>query len=83
MDTMASVRPEVLVKAVQQARARGVILPTIAQQMNPALIPPAVVARLRGLGLWDIDPSPTTSCSRRRSRACARRSSSPSAIASR
>jgi cysteine synthase A len=56
MDTMASVRPEVLVKAVQQARARGVILPTIAQQMNPALIPPAVVARLRGLGLWDIDP---------------------------
>ena len=56
MNTMASVRPEVLAKAVKQARARGVILPTIAQQMNPALIPPAVVARLRGIGLWDANP---------------------------
>ena len=51
-----TVHPEVLKRTVQQARARGVILPTIAQQMDPSLIPPAVVERLRGVGLWDINP---------------------------
>jgi len=46
----------VLEKAVDQAKARNVLLPTISQQINPATIPQKVQEKLRGIGLWDINP---------------------------
>jgi hypothetical protein len=43
-----------LTRTVQRARERGIIIPTFEQQRDPALIPDAVKARLRSIGLWDI-----------------------------
>ena len=51
-----TVHPQALERAVQRARERGVIVPTFAQQRDPALIPASIVSRLRGVGLWDLDP---------------------------
>ena len=45
-----------LTRAVQRARERGIIIPTFAQQKDPALIPDAIKARLKKVGLWDINP---------------------------
>jgi len=42
--------------AVQRARERNIIIPTFAQQKNPALIPESIKAELRSIGLWDINP---------------------------
>ena len=50
------VNEAVLKRAVQRARERNVILPTIAQQKNPALIPAKIVEHLKHVGLWDVDP---------------------------
>ncbi|MCC7145445.1 MAG: pyridoxal-phosphate dependent enzyme [Phycisphaeraceae bacterium] len=41
--------------AVQRAKERGVILPTFAQMRDPKKVPPAIRARLTGVGLWDIE----------------------------
>jgi cysteine synthase len=46
----------VLKKAIARARERGVILPTFAQQRDPSNIPPKIVAKLKGVGLWDVNP---------------------------
>ena len=46
----------VLQKAIARARERGVILPTFAQQRDPAKIPAKIVEKLKGIGLWDINP---------------------------
>ncbi len=42
--------------AVRRARERNIIIPTFAQQKNPALIPDSIKAELKGIGLWDINP---------------------------
>ncbi len=42
--------------AVQRARERDIIIPTFAQQKNPALIPDHIKAELKNIGLWDITP---------------------------
>ena len=42
--------------AVQRARERNIIIPTFAQQKNPALIPDHIKAELASIGLWDITP---------------------------
>lgn len=42
--------------AVQRARERNIIIPTFAQQRNPALIPDHIKADLANIGLWDITP---------------------------
>jgi len=49
-------REDVLQKSMARARERGIILPTIAQQKDPTLIPDTIKARLRDVGLWDLDP---------------------------
>ncbi len=46
---------ERLKRAVQRARERNVIIPTFAQMKNPALIPGTVKARLKHIGLWELD----------------------------
>ena len=45
-----------LERAVQRARERNIIIPTFAQQKNPALIPDRIKAELANIGLWDITP---------------------------
>jgi len=49
-------KPEVIQKTVRRCRERGVLIPTFAQLRQPALIPDAVKARLKGVGLWDVNP---------------------------
>ena len=45
-----------LARAVQRARERGIIIPTLAQQRDPTTIPEAIRRRLASIGLWDITP---------------------------
>jgi cysteine synthase A len=41
-------------RAVQRARERNIIIPTFKQQKDPSLVPDAIQARLRNIGLWDV-----------------------------
>ena len=50
------VQPETRERAVARARERDIVIPTFAQMRDPGLIPDDVVARLRDVGLWDVDP---------------------------
>ena len=47
---------EVLEKAVERAKEKGVVIPTLAQMKNPDLIPEKVKERLKEVDLWDVDP---------------------------
>ncbi len=51
-----TVREDIRQRAVQRARERDIVIPTFAQMRDPSLIPADVVERLRGVGLWDLDP---------------------------
>jgi cysteine synthase len=51
-----TVQPEGLERSVKRARERNVIIPTFKQQRDPQLIPDAIVAKLKNVGLWDVDP---------------------------
>jgi len=48
--------PEVLKKAVERYREKGIILPTFAQMQKPELIPEKIQERLKSIGLWDLHP---------------------------
>ena len=43
-------------RAIQRAREKNIILPTIAQMKNPDLIPDKIKKQLKDVGLWDINP---------------------------
>lgn len=43
-------------RAIQRARERGIIIPTFAQMKDPNLIPASIRARLKEVGLWDVNP---------------------------
>ncbi len=45
-----------LERAVQRAKERHVIIPTLAQMKDPELIPEAVRRRLKTIGLWELNP---------------------------
>ena len=51
-----TVHEDVLATTVQRARERNIIIPTFAQQKDPSLIPAAVLSKLKGVGLWDVNP---------------------------
>lgn len=51
-----SIHPEALERAVGRARERNIIIPTFKQQRDPGLIPEKIRAKLKQIGLWDIDP---------------------------
>lgn len=51
-----TIYPDRLERAVQRARERNIIIPTFAQQRNPALIPDKIKAELKNIGLWDVNP---------------------------
>ena len=48
--------PEVIRKTAARCRQRGLRLPTFKQLRHPELVPPAVTSRLKGVGLWDVNP---------------------------
>jgi len=48
--------PKVLKRTAARCRERGIVLPTFAQLRNPEQVPPAIRRRLKGVGLWDVNP---------------------------
>ncbi len=50
------IKKEPLASAVKRARERRIVVPTLAQQKDPAKIPEPVHRKLRDVGLWDVDP---------------------------
>ena len=52
-----SLYPEVIKKTAARCRERGVRIPTFKELRHPELIPPAVTSRLKGVGLWDVNPA--------------------------
>ncbi len=56
MKLIPEIREDVLQRSKARARERGIVLPTIAQQKDPDLVPDTIKARLRDVGLWDLDP---------------------------
>ncbi len=48
--------PDVIKKTAARCRQRGVRIPTFKELRRPELIPPAVTSRLKGIGLWDVNP---------------------------
>ena len=51
-----TVHRDVLARNIQKARENGVIIPTFENMRNPETVPEAVKERLRGVGLWDVNP---------------------------
>ncbi len=51
-----TVHPETLERAIKRAKEKNIIIPTFKQQRDPNMIPEAVKAGLKNIGLWDIDP---------------------------
>jgi len=49
-----SIHKAQLESAVKRARERNIIVPTFAQQRDPALVPESIRAELKNIGLWDI-----------------------------
>jgi cysteine synthase A len=49
--------PEVIRKTAARCRERGIVLPTFAQMRDPSLVPPAIKRKLKGVGLWDVNPA--------------------------
>ncbi len=47
---------EVLDRAVERARQKGILVPTLEQQKDPMKIPQGIRTRLSKVGLWDLDP---------------------------
>jgi cysteine synthase len=49
--------PEVIQRTAKRCRERGIVIPTFAQMRNPASIPEGQQAKLKGVGLWDVNPA--------------------------
>ncbi len=56
MKIIGTIRKDILARSIERARARNIILPTFAQQKNPQLVPKVIAAKLKSIGLWDINP---------------------------
>jgi cysteine synthase len=48
--------PEVINKTAARCRERGLRIPTFKELRHPELIPPSVTAKLKGVGLSDVNP---------------------------
>ena len=57
MNLIPEIREDVLTRNIARARERNIILPTFAQQRDPRLVPAEITARLKDVGLWDLDPA--------------------------
>jgi len=49
--------PEVIRKTAARCRKRDIVLPTFKQLRNPELIPESIKRKLKGIGLWDVNPA--------------------------
>ena len=47
---------QVLQKAVDRYKEKGIILPTFEQMENPSLVPEKIQSKLKDIGLWDLNP---------------------------
>ena len=45
-----------LERNIQQAKEKGIILPTFSQMRDPSTVPSSINERLKKTGLWDLDP---------------------------
>ena len=57
MNLIPEIREDVLARNIARARERNIILPTFAQQRDPGMVPAEITARLKKIGLWDLDPT--------------------------
>ena len=57
MNLIPELREEVLARNIARARERNILLPTFAQQRDPGMVPAEITARLKKIGLWDLDPT--------------------------
>jgi hypothetical protein len=57
VNLIPEIREDVLIRNISRARERNIILPTFAQQRNPEDVPVQIAERLKGVGLWDLDPA--------------------------
>jgi len=57
LNLVPEIREDVLKKSIARARERNILLPTFAQQKDPSRVPAAITARLKDVGLWDLDPA--------------------------
>ena len=48
--------PDVIRKTAERCRKRGITIPTFEQLRHPELIPDAIKSKLKGVGLWDVNP---------------------------
>jgi cysteine synthase len=51
-----TIQPARRERAIQRARERNIIIPTIAQMKDPSLIPDKIQENLASVGLWDLNP---------------------------
>lgn len=47
---------DVIKKTAARCRERGIVIPTFAQMRNPETVPETIKAKLRAVGLWDVNP---------------------------
>jgi cysteine synthase len=47
---------QILEKAINRYREKGIVLPTFKQQHDPSLIPDKIKSKLKTVGLWDLNP---------------------------
>jgi len=47
---------QILEKAIERYREKGIVLPTFKQQRDPSLIPDKIKSKLKTIGLWDLNP---------------------------
>lgn len=45
-----------LASNLKKAKERKIVIPTIGQMRHPETIPEKIRERLKGVGLWDVDP---------------------------
>ncbi len=51
-----TVDTRVRARTAKRCKERGIVIPTFRQMRDPSLVPEAVKAKLKGVGLWDVDP---------------------------
>jgi cysteine synthase A len=57
VNLIPEIHEDVLTRNIARARERNIILPTFAQQQDPGRVPAEITARLKDVGLWDLDPA--------------------------
>ncbi len=56
MKVIGEINQEVLAKTVERCRERNIIIPTFAEQKDPARIPGKIKEQLKEVGMWDVNP---------------------------